>query len=118
MDIREPTHKERRGVCRIWKCRLDKKNKIAGETLQRQVQLFLIDEVHILNETRGSTLEVVVSRMKARGSSVRFLAVSATVPNVNDVAAWVGAKAGDGPAEVYEVCISSLSLHSSVLIFS
>ncbi|VDB82695.1 unnamed protein product [Peniophora sp. CBMAI 1063] len=67
-----------------------------------QVQLFLIDEVHILNETRGSTLEVVVSRMKTRGASVRFLAVSATVPNVNDVALWVGAKTGDGPAEVFE----------------
>ncbi|KZV62156.1 P-loop containing nucleoside triphosphate hydrolase protein [Peniophora sp. CONT] len=67
-----------------------------------QVQLFLIDEVHILNETRGSTLEVIVSRMKARGASVRFLAVSATVPNVNDVASWVGAKTGDGPAEVFE----------------
>ena len=41
--------------------------------------------------------------MKARGASVRFLAVSATVPNVNDVASWIGAKSGSGPSEVYEV---------------
>ncbi|TFY71871.1 hypothetical protein EVG20_g1121 [Dentipellis fragilis] len=34
-----------------------------------QIQLFLVDEVHILNETRGSTLEVVISRMKARGTA-------------------------------------------------
>ncbi|KAG2077885.1 P-loop containing nucleoside triphosphate hydrolase protein [Suillus decipiens] len=55
-----------------------------------QIKLFLVDEVHILNESRGSTLEVVVSRMKARGSDVRFLLVSATVPNIEDVASWIG----------------------------
>ncbi|KAI0780632.1 P-loop containing nucleoside triphosphate hydrolase protein [Trametes elegans] len=67
-----------------------------------QIQLFLIDEVHLLNESRGSTLEVVVSRMKLRGSAVRFLVVSATVPNVVDVADWIGNRAGDGPAIVKE----------------
>ncbi|KAJ3728380.1 P-loop containing nucleoside triphosphate hydrolase protein [Lentinula raphanica] len=51
-----------------------------------QVQLFLVDEVHILNETRGSTLEVIVSRMKLRGKAVRFVLVSATVPNIQDIA--------------------------------
>ncbi|KAJ3551777.1 hypothetical protein NM688_g4511 [Phlebia brevispora] len=60
------------------------------EQILGQIQLFLVDEVHILNESRGSTLEVVVSRMKARGSSVRFILVSATVPNIIDVAAWIG----------------------------
>ena len=61
-------------------------------------------QVHLLNETRGSTLEVVVSRMKLRGSSVRFVVVSATVPNIQDVADWVGSPSGDGPATVNEVC--------------
>lgn len=59
--------------------------------------------MHLLNETRGSTLEVVVSRMKLRGSSVRFLVVSATVPNIGDVADWVGNQSGDGLATVKEV---------------
>ncbi|KAI9069106.1 P-loop containing nucleoside triphosphate hydrolase protein [Trametes sanguinea] len=67
-----------------------------------QIQLFLIDEVHLLNESRGSTLEVVVSRMKLRGSSVRFLVVSATVPNIIDVADWIGNRTNDGPALVKE----------------
>ncbi|KAI0723937.1 P-loop containing nucleoside triphosphate hydrolase protein [Cerioporus squamosus] len=67
-----------------------------------QIQLFLIDEVHLLNETRGSTLEVVVSRMKLHGRSVRFLVVSATVPNIRDVAEWVGNQSGDGLATVKE----------------
>ena len=49
-----------------------------------------IDEVHILKETRGATLEAVVSRMKSVGSSVRFVALSATVPNLQDIAQWLG----------------------------
>lgn len=36
-------------------------------------------QVHILRESRGATLEVVVSRMKTRGEHVRFIAVSASV---------------------------------------
>ncbi|KAK7518684.1 Sec63 Brl domain-containing protein [Phyllosticta citriasiana] len=58
--------------------------------LMQLVKLFLIDEVHILKEDRGATLEVVVSRMKSVGSDVRFVAVSATVPNFSDIATWLG----------------------------
>jgi ATP-dependent DNA helicase HFM1/MER3 len=60
------------------------------EKLMRLVKLFLIDEVHILKEDRGAVLEAVVSRMKSIGTDVRFLALSATVPNFHDVAAWLG----------------------------
>ncbi|KAI0672919.1 P-loop containing nucleoside triphosphate hydrolase protein [Trametes maxima] len=67
-----------------------------------QIQLFLIDEVHLLNESRGSTLEVVVSRMKLRGSAVRFVVVSATVPNIEDVADWIGNHSNNGRAVVRE----------------
>lgn len=58
--------------------------------LMQLVKLFLIDEVHVLNETRGAVLEAVVSRMKSVGSNVRFIALSATVPNSEDVAIWLG----------------------------
>jgi ATP-dependent DNA helicase HFM1/MER3 len=54
------------------------------------VKLFLIDEVHILRDIRGATLEAVVSRMKSIGNNVRFVALSATVPNSHDVASWLG----------------------------
>lgn len=58
--------------------------------LMQLVKLFLIDEVHILKEARGATLEAVVSRMKNIGSNVRFVALSATVPNSEDIATWLG----------------------------
>uniref|UniRef100_A0A3B3HZ50 DNA 3'-5' helicase n=1 Tax=Oryzias latipes TaxID=8090 RepID=A0A3B3HZ50_ORYLA len=69
--------------------------------LLQLVRLFLIDEVHVVKDaTRGATLEVVVSRMKAvhsfrtsqnpeAGLSMRFVAVSATIPNVSDIAEWL-----------------------------
>ena len=58
--------------------------------LLQMVKLFLIDEVHILKDARGATLEAVVSRMKSSGANVRFIALSATVPNSEDIALWMG----------------------------
>ncbi len=58
--------------------------------LMGMVKLFLIDEVHILKDARGATLEAVVSRMKSVRSHVRFIALSATVPNAEDIASWLG----------------------------
>ncbi|RAR07973.1 atp-dependent dna helicase mer3 [Stemphylium lycopersici] len=60
------------------------------ERLMRLIRVFLIDEVHILKEDRGATLEAVVSRMKSIGTDVRFVALSATVPNFDDIATWLG----------------------------
>ncbi|KAM9349950.1 putative ATP-dependent DNA helicase HFM1 [Symphorus nematophorus] len=74
--------------------------------LLQLVRLFLIDEVHVVKDaTRGATLEVVVSRMKAvhayrtaqnpdTGLSMRFVAVSATIPNVSDIADWLSNESG------------------------
>ncbi|EXJ81563.1 hypothetical protein A1O1_07627 [Capronia coronata CBS 617.96] len=58
--------------------------------LMQLVKLFLVDEVHILKESRGATLEAVVSRMKSVSSDIRFVALSATVPNSEDIATWLG----------------------------
>jgi len=59
------------------------------EKLMRLINLFLIDEVHLLKEDRGAILETVVSRMKSIGTDVRFVALSATIPNFHDVAKWL-----------------------------
>lgn len=71
-----------------------------GQYIDRSCRI----QVHVLNESRGSTLEVIVSRMKARGSGTRFLLISATVPNVEDVACWIGSRgSSDQPAGVFQV---------------
>ncbi|KNC99300.1 uncharacterized protein SPPG_09286 [Spizellomyces punctatus DAOM BR117] len=84
------------------------------KSLMGLLRLIMIDECHCLNEPgRGATLEVVVSRMKTVNlelqrdsknrphfaSRLRLLALSATVPNIQDIAAWL--KHPDhSPAEV------------------
>nr|XP_020471702.1 probable ATP-dependent DNA helicase HFM1 isoform X2 [Monopterus albus] len=81
--------------------------------LLQLVRLFLIDEVHVVKDaTRGATLEVVVSRMKAvhayrtaqnpkAGPSMRFVAVSATIPNISDISEWLSNDSG--PATCLEM---------------
>ena len=69
------------------------------------VSLLLLDEIQILNDDRGATLEALVTRMKlmdefkknASPSIPRFrcIAVSGTIPNPEDVAQWLNVpKAG------------------------
>ncbi|XP_075917829.1 putative ATP-dependent DNA helicase HFM1 isoform X1 [Petromyzon marinus] len=77
-------------------------------SLVQVVRLFLIDEVHTVgDESRGATLEAVVSRMKTlynlvpptstkdalqplhTCAGVRIIALSATIPNIEDVAEWL-----------------------------
>jgi len=58
------------------------------------VDCCVIDEVHLLDsDRRGSVLEVTVSRLR-RLCGPRVVALSATMPNVEDVAEWL-----DAPAE-------------------
>ncbi|KAK4430261.1 DExH-box ATP-dependent RNA helicase DExH17 [Sesamum alatum] len=77
--------------------------KDGGLSFFSDIALVLIDEVHLLNDPRGAALEAIVSRIKILScnpelqssplSLVRFLAVSATIPNVNDLAEWLLAPA-------------------------
>ncbi|MFB6178847.1 MAG: DEAD/DEAH box helicase [Halorientalis sp.] len=54
----------------------------------------IIDEVHLLDsDKRGSVLEVTISRLR-RLCDPRVVALSATMPNIDDVAEWL-----DAPAE-------------------
>ncbi|CAL9071793.1 unnamed protein product [Musa textilis] len=67
------------------------------------IALVLIDEVHFLNDPRGATLEAIISRIKMLSrisemhssplAYVRFLAVSATIPNIQDIAEWLSVPA-------------------------
>lgn len=57
--------------------------------LMEMIKLFLVDEVHILKDVRGATLEAIVSRMKSVGCNIRFIALSATIPNSDDIATWL-----------------------------
>ncbi|KAF6135019.1 hypothetical protein GIB67_014068 [Kingdonia uniflora] len=73
--------------------------KDGGLRFFSDIGLLLIDEVHLLNDTRGASLEAIISRIKMLSQNpemnscplarVRFLAVSATIPNIDDLAEWL-----------------------------
>ena len=68
-----------------------RKHDAARYAFVTDVDCVVIDEVHLLDsETRGAVLEVTVSRLR-RLQDPRIVALSATMPNVDDVAEWLDA---------------------------
>lgn len=58
----------------------------------RRISLLICDEGHLLDApSRGIGLELLLARMKAReGGAPRFVFVSAIVPNIEEINAWLG----------------------------
>ena len=58
-------------------------------SLQRLVELIIIDEIHLLNESRGAKIETVVARtlrfQEVAQHQCRLVGLSATLPNYADV---------------------------------
>jgi len=58
------------------------------------VQLLIIDEVHLLNDDRGHVIENIVARynmyIENKQLQKRIVALSATLPNYQDVAEFLG----------------------------
>ena len=58
------------------------------------VRLLIIDEVHLLHESRGAVIETIVARtqrlVEATQSMTRIVGLSATLPNYVDVADFLG----------------------------
>jgi helicase len=56
------------------------------------ITLVVADEVHLLNEAeRGPTLEIVLARLMQVSPDTQILALSATINNVDEIAAWLKA---------------------------
>ena len=66
------------------------------------VQLLLVDEIHTIGEFRGATLEAVLTRMNNLCNNIRIIGVSATIPNIIDLATWLKNKNCNEKAEVLE----------------
>lgn len=58
----------------------------------KAIRLMLIDEIQLLGDLwRGGTLEAIVARTKSfpHGDQIRFVSVSASLPNIQDIAQWL-----------------------------
>lgn len=57
------------------------------------VRLVVADEVHLIGDMhRGPTLEIVLTRLKQEMAGLRVIALSATIPNAQEIAQWLDAK--------------------------
>lgn len=69
-------------------------------TYTQLVRLTIFDEVHLLHDERGPVLEALVARMirniESAQEDVRLVGLSATLPNYEDVAAFLRVDAGRG----------------------
>lgn len=76
----------------------------------------VIDEVHLLDsDRRGSVLEVTISRLR-RLCSPRVVALSATMPNIEDVADWLDA--GPETTFAFDDEYRPVDLHADVKTYS
>ena len=59
----------------------------------KDVGLVIVDEIHLLNdETRGPTLEVLITLFKIKFKHIRIMGLSATIHNCDELAKWLNAQ--------------------------
>jgi helicase len=58
----------------------------------RDIDLLIVDEFHMIGEySRGPTMECAITRSKILNPSMRIIALSATLQNMNDLSSWLDA---------------------------
>ncbi|MCB9610567.1 MAG: DEAD/DEAH box helicase [Polyangiaceae bacterium] len=84
----------------------------AGGEFFRRVSLVICDEGHLLDGGgRGVGLELLLARMKAReGGAPRFVFVSAIVPNIEEINAWLGGTANGVVRSDYRPAIAEYAV--------
>ncbi|MFX1520512.1 MAG: DEAD/DEAH box helicase, partial [Promethearchaeota archaeon] len=90
-----------------------RKYKSSAYEFTNHISTVIIDEVHLLDSPeRGGALEVLISRLKRINANIRIVALSATMKNVEDVAAWIGAK--EAGTFVFDDSYRPIKLQASV----
>jgi len=71
-----------------------------------QIELIIVDEVHLLNDySRGPTLEIVITQLRRLCPKAKILALSATVSNAEEIGEWLNAeivRSDFRPVKLYE----------------
>eukprot|EP00923_Selenidium_pygospionis_P000890 GHVN01001382.1.p1 GENE.GHVN01001382.1~~GHVN01001382.1.p1 ORF type:complete len:2211 (-),score=363.43 GHVN01001382.1:2249-8881(-) len=72
-------------VSRRWKTR----------KVLKEIRLFIVDEMHLLDSDVGATLEVCISRMRFISAQlpqpIRIVALACSLANAKDIGEWIGA---------------------------
>lgn len=77
----------------------EKWDVLSRKTVERQfsdkLRLLIVDEIHLLGDSRGPVLESVIARTLAQ-TGVRVVGLSATLPNYTDVASFMDIMGHEG----------------------
>ncbi len=84
----------------------------ADSAFFRRIGLVICDEGHLLDNTgRGVSLELLLARMRAReGGAPRLVFVSAIVPNIEEINAWLGGVADSVVRSEYRPALAEFAV--------
>ena len=72
----------------------------------KKLSLLVVDEIHLIDSAkRGATLEILIAKLKKLNPNLRIIALSATIPNADEIAEWLNAeliKSEWRPTPLYE----------------
>ncbi len=69
----------------------DSLTRFSANTLN-EIDLIIIDEFHMIGDySRGPTIECAITRIKEKNKSMRIIALSATLQNMDELAHWLDA---------------------------
>ena len=59
----------------------------------KEITCLVVDEIHLLDSAdRGAVLEVLIAKMRRINPKLRIIALSATIPNADEIAEWLNAE--------------------------
>ena len=59
----------------------------------KKVSLLVIDEIHLIDSVkRGAVVEILVAKLRRLNPMLRIIALSATIPNADEIADWLDAE--------------------------
>lgn len=91
--------------------------------IAKMIKLVLIDEIHLVGDAnRGPTLEAIVSRFKfiqndQEKGRIRFVAVSASLPNIDDISKWINFGEADDSIKAFRLVAQMVFSIQSILLF-
>lgn len=84
----------------------------ADPAFAQRISLVICDEGHLLDSSgRGIGLELLLARMKARlANPIRFVFMSAIIPNIEEINAWLGGDESTVIRSTYRPAIAEFSV--------
>lgn len=77
-----------------------------GASWIKEITCLVVDEIHLLDSgKRGPVLEILIGKFWKLNPDIRILALSATIPNAEEIAEWLGARLYTSewrPTKLYE----------------